>query len=462
MLAKVRSTIRRFNLLNQGDRVIVGVSGGPDSIALLNCLHKLSAEYALQLHVAHLNHMFRGEEARQDADFVAATAAGWGIPTTVQAVDVPALVREKKISAQAAGREVRRTFLEGLLTTLKFNKIALGHQADDQAETLLLHLLRGSGLAGLAGMQPQRGFYIRPLLEVRRREIDKYLREEDLDFREDPSNRKPVYLRNRIRHELLPLLERSYNPRFTEALVRTARIVQDDEHCLQELAEEVFKQISYWKKGEIALTLGGFCQQHPSLQRRVIFLAQARAIGRPGDLTFDQVEMIRHLAVRGGNGRVELGNNIDARTEGRDLIIGARSQPEPNVNPFKVPLPVPGEVSVTVAGCRISARIINREDISSWPPTAGEALLDADQVREPLVVRSRQPGDRFWPLGASGMKKVKDFLIDRKIPLNERQRLPLITGEEAIYWLAGMRIDHRCRITPATARVLWLKMVTVE
>ncbi|HBT47905.1 MAG TPA: tRNA lysidine(34) synthetase TilS [Peptococcaceae bacterium] len=451
LLTKVRHTINRYGLLDRGDKVVVGVSGGPDSLALLYCLLELREEFGISLHVAHLNHLLRGEEAAREAAFVSRLAEDLGLPATVEARDVRAYREERRLSLEEAAREVRYAFLREVAVRVGARKIAVGHQADDQAETVLLNLLRGSGLEGLKAMVPCREGVIRPLLFVGRAEIEAYCREKGLNPCCDRTNWDTVYRRNKVRHELLPLLARRFNPAVVPTLARTAAILAEENELLEDLTRQALARAVRQKDAsllrldrEVLLALA------PALRRRALRAAAAE-VG--GAAEFEHVEALGEI-LRKGAGAVTLPGGVRARVGGKEIIFLRRGAGGEAVPPFSHPLRVPGLTPLPEIERAIRAEVVPPPARPLAPPE--EAWLDWGKIRGPLTARSWRPGDRFRPLGMKGSKKLQDLFVDAGIPVTERRRLPVVVAGENIIWVAGVRIAEDFKITPATREALHL------
>ncbi|OIQ11970.1 tRNA lysidine(34) synthetase TilS [Neomoorella thermoacetica] len=451
MLDRVRQTIQDYHLLVPGDKVVVGVSGGPDSLALLHSLMTLQEEYGYTLQVAHLNHGLR-PEAAADAEYVRDLATGWGLPVTVAQRDVLAYRQEHHLSIEAAAREVRYNFFQEVAAAVGATRIAVGHQAEDQAETVLLNLLRGSGLTGLKAMLPRRGRLIRPLLFVTRAEIEAYCRDNGLHPRRDFTNEDPAYRRNKIRHQLLPLLAREYNPAIVATLGRTALILQEDEALLADLAHRSLEGIIKRREGEtLVLDRQGWQDLAPALQRRVLRLAAA-TLGRR--VSFNQVEKARAVAREGGT--LTWPGRLSIRARGAELHLQLPGRSAGKVS-FSYQLQVPGLTPLPEVGKAIRAEI-------APPPRAfktgreDEAWLDRAKLKQPLLVRNWLPGDCFRPLGMKGTKKLQDYFIDRHLPAARRPLIPLVISEGRIAWVAGLGLAEDFKVTPATRETLHLKL----
>lgn len=486
---RVKETIARYRMLSRGDKVVVGVSGGPDSLALTHLLWRVQKEYGMALHLAHLNHMFRGAESEADSRFVASFAARLGLPCTVEEVDVPAYIAAHGLSAEAGAREVRYAFFERVAAAVGAEKIALGHHADDQVETVLLRILRGTGMRGLGGMAPVRdGRYIRPLIGVRRAEIEAYCREHDLQPRLDSTNLSPAYLRNRIRRELLPFLRARYNPAVDASLLQIAEIVRaEDDYMAGEARKQldrlrrdpdVLRSIRNGQAQGVALVIdiAGLADQPVALQRRIIRQAfdEGRR-GREAGLELVHVEAVRRLALEGRTGEMATlpGGMVAAREYGYLYLGARRGFPEAaergkTLSPEAVggawPIRIPGRTEIPGLGLVVEALVAPAPGDGALPPF-GEGIdrewvaVDRQKVGDQVWVRYRRPGERFWPLGAAGARKLKDFFIDAKVPRQVRDRVPIIAagpGAEQIVWVTGLRIDERVKITVETREVLRL------
>ena len=497
ILKQVRYTIEVHDLLAPGDGIVVGVSGGPDSVCLLHLLLQLRQELDLRLHVAHLHHGARGAEADGDAEFVAALAAEWGLPVTVERQDVPALASKHKLAFEEAARRVRYAFLARVAGEIGVHKIAVGHNGDDQAETVLMHFLRGAGPAGLRGMLPsttitdyrllepfiqspivrlsahdevsnlQSLAIIRPLLEISRAEIEHYCADQGLAPRFDRSNLDTTYFRNRLRHELLPLLE-SYNPNVRARLRRTAEVVAADYELLAQLREQAWAR-AVREEGEETITfdLVGWRGLPVALQRATLRQAAYRLRKSLRDVDFCHVEQARWVGLRGKTGAqatLPMGLafvvDYDTLTVGNVGDIGPLPD-EPllwSEEPLLVQMP--GTARLPQSKWVLRARDLDEWDAAQIAANTDPwtAYFDADVLVGPLVLRSRRRGDRFRPQGmGGGSTKLSAFMINLKIPRAYRDRVPLLVAGEEIVWVCGRRIGEGFAIGPETQRVARLR-----
>lgn len=461
VLDRVRTDISRYQLIQAKQRVVVGVSGGVDSIVLLHILNGLQEELDISLHVAHLNHMFRGEEAKEEADFVNAVCHDWGIPCTIAERDVAAFGSERGLTDEVAARIVRYQFFSEVLEKTESHKIALAHHADDQAETVLLNLLRGAGLKGLAGIAPLReNLYIRPMLHVRRREIEQYCQEYGLSFRIDSSNLKTIYRRNKVRHQLIPLLEKEYSPGLVTILSRMAEQIRSEEDYLEALATKAYTEVVVGSEGRgVKLDRRKLTGQPLVLARRILRLAWQNVRGTKQDLTYEHVESLIRLVMQPGPERIiELPGFIKVRLSYDTLFLMTSGEEQAGFLKSGY-LQVPGRSPIG-EGEYITSQLLDREELTRNPREYPSSLvaLDADKIALPLLFRPRVEGDSFIPFGLGKRVKLKKFLIDRKVPRYLRDEIPLIVEEKSgkIIWVAGIRLADGVGITESTKKVILL------
>jgi tRNA(Ile)-lysidine synthase len=451
---------RRERLFRSGDRVLVAVSGGPDSVALLHLLVRLRPRLGLDLGVAHYDHGLRGEDSRGDAGFVAHLARCLSLPFHLGRGDIKALAHTEKMSLQMAARKLRLQFLRDTCRGQAYTGLALGHTADDQVELFWLRLFRGAGLEGLKGMWPAtpQGL-VRPLLAVGKASLLAWLEQEGLSYRHDASNLSRSYLRNRVRLDLLPHLSQLYNPRLAQTIWRTQALLQEDERLLARETAGAWDRVTRKLAVEcFALDLDRFFRLEPALQRRVLRLGVA-GMGADLTLTAPQVGALMALA-RGdkSGGLISLGENVQVARAGRALHF-MKALPDPPLEPTLLPAG-PGEVECAAGWRWRLARGPHRLD-DPWPPPE-TAWLNPDQVPLPLTARGWQPGDRFWPQGAPGPKKLQDFLVNAKIPRWLRPHLPLVAAADKIVWVAGLRVAEPVKLLPGSRERLEITLIPAK
>ncbi|MEW6570306.1 MAG: tRNA lysidine(34) synthetase TilS [Nitrospirota bacterium] len=449
-------------MLSGGEKIVVGLSGGPDSVCLLYVLTRLKEKYGLHLNALYVDHGLRPAETPTEIKFCKKYCEDLNLPFMARSLDVKNYAKNRGINLQEAARELRyRTFHEAVYE-IEAQKIALGHTADDQAETLLMRLLRGSGVTGLAGIPPVRGDVIRPLLEVEKKEIEKFLDDEGINFIVDTSNLRRDYLRNKIRLSLMPML-REFNPDIVRSLSMTAEIFRDEERYFEIIVTKTLMElISRKTEGRIELFLTPFEIMDKVIIRRVLRRAIAETKGLRG-ISFIHIEDIIEL-IKGGNpgDRLYLPKGIRIIKEYSTLILTS----EPAVKLGSYTLTVPGETVFEEAGTLIKASVVEGGELTgpqnksvSWKDTA---ILDADRLVFPLVIRSRRNGDFFYPAGFGRRKKLQDFFVDEKIPRNERDRIPLLVSGHDIVWVVGHRGDERFKATEETRKALRLEVKKIR
>ena len=440
LLAKVREQ----RLFAPGETVVVAVSGGADSVVLLDLLVRL-AELRLNLVVAHLNHGLRGDASDGDERFVARLAAGYGLPCALRRVEVAADAACDRLSLEEAGRRARYAFFDDTARAHGAASIALAHHRDDQAETVLIRLLRGAGGGGLSAMEScSQGRLKRPLLKVPRREIERYLSSRGLDHRTDESNADTTILRNSIRHELIPLLTR-YNPKVVERLAATAEILACDEELLAELTETAFRRLSACDRLQVVLDAAALALEPRGLRLRLYRRALLERRGDLREIGLAHLEAIdRLVASARPNARLKLPGECSVQRSYGSLFFRAR---EHALDPgFE--LTVPGEGSYPLpAGGHLQVRRVPRPAVLD-PGSRRVALLSPEAAPFPWTLRSFLPGDRFTPLGMQGGQKVKALFINEKIPPGERGRIPLLLSRGRILWVLGVRMAEEARVGP--------------
>jgi len=453
---RVLSTIRKHQMLNRGDKVLVAVSGGPDSVALLYFLNQIRPVYDLTLHVFHLNHMIRGREAAEDAQFVVEFANKLGVPSTTMSFDVPALMKRERLSLEEAAREARYELMDRIASEIKADKAALGHHADDQVETFLMRLIRGSGLKGLGSILPVRDHYIRPFIEVSKEEIAEYIDENGLEYRLDASNEDLSILRNKVRRELVPLIS-SYNPQIRPTLLRTIEVVREDQLHLEELTSGVFDVLAETGEGIVRISIQGLVAQSIALRRRLIRKCIGWVKTDLRGIDFKHIEgILSKIEEVPAQFELELPGDIIVFTEYEYLVFAKRGLFEPApVEPVR--LAVPGVTKIGMLGVEIDARTTDPSNLE-FERNGAVAHLDADKIPGELFVRTRRPGDSFKPFGMTKDKKLQDFFVDEKVPKRERDRVPIIASNGDIIWIGGFRIDERFKVTEDTKRVLVLRL----
>lgn len=474
--AQFAAALAEQRWFERGETVVVAVSGGPDSVVLLHLLHGLrDTDWRLQLHVAHLNHRLRGADADADAAFVEALAKRLGCSCTVEAQDTRALAEQRGESLEQTGRQCRFEFFERVCLTVGSRAVALAHHADDNAETILHRILRGTGLRGLSGISAVRPIrpgsdirIVRPLLPFRRAQIETYLRARGLEARLDKTNHSSEFTRNRIRNVVLPLLREQFNPQVDEALLRLAEQARGANAYLSETSERLFESlIVAHDSAQLTLHADLLARKPRVIRTQVIRQALLRLGMGEQELSYAHLEALAALAAgREGNKTLDLPGGFRASRRYSRLVFEAESAPLPGlaVGPMRVSLN--GTTPLPAFGMEITTEQLDADEATITAHLRRQAgrgqahyeeWLDAGALHPPLVARSRQPGDRFLPLGMTGMKKLSDFFIDEKIEPALRDRAIVLCDQLGPVWLVPFRIDDRVRLHRGTRRILRLK-----
>jgi tRNA(Ile)-lysidine synthase len=461
LLDQVRTTIARHALASASTRVVVALSGGPDSVALTHLLRSLAETGELELvGLAHFNHQLR-EAADGDARFCQDVARDLGLPLMLERADVAGYARRKRHSLEDAAHELRYEFLTRARVHFRADAIALGHTRDDQAETFLLRLIRGAGARGLAGMHPRRDRFIRPLLDCRRGDLCGYLEAARIRFVRDASNDDVEIPRNRVRAELLPLLEARFNPRMIEVLADEAEIAREEWQCLQTSAAALLSAACRREDDALWCDAGMIERAPVAIARLALQQAMAEvAGGKPVGLR--QVTAALEI-VRSEAGVIDApGHRLERH--GSDVVLRGRlgrAAASPVVPAFSYLLPVPGEVKVPEAKCSVSASTaVSAREAIGEPVTDGLThLVPLDRCSGPFAVRNRRTGDWFRPPGLGGRKKLQDFFVDRKVPRARRDAVPLVVDErDRIVWVAGHSADAEFLVQDPAQAVIILRL----
>ena len=474
LLNKFLDRIKKERLFQKGDRLILACSGGPDSVALLDILARIKPLFDLRITVAYFNHGLRPRESAKEKDYIQRLGRGYGVSFASREGKVKAFARENKISIQEAGRYLRYNFLFNLGKRLKVVKIVLGHHRDDSVETVLLGVLKGTGLKGLSGIEKVRernGFLLlRPLLDFSKEEIATYLSERRLSPCLDSSNLKETYLRNRLRLKVIPFLRENINPKVEEAILRLSEIYSRENEYLEGLVSKNIKKVVREKQGRFYIDRNNFLKFHIALARRFLreILDRLGIIGEGSN--FRQIEIMRHFistfrpgqrldlasgyVVRGGRDGISIEKKI-LRVYGRagEKILAAKRAK------LLYRLRIPGETMVKDLDIKIAAQFSKkipslREMKKAFPE---KVFFDRAKIKLPLSLRLRKPGDRFRPLGMKGTTKLKKYFINAKIPQEERGHIPLLVSGGEIIWVTGQAISDRVKVGPETKDILSVK-----
>lgn len=474
IIEKVNATILKHDMLKKGDNVLMGVSGGADSMAMVHVLLMLcSAALDIRMGIAHLDHGLRGTQSQWDARFVDGVAQKFNLPFHLKKADIRKFSIDQKLSLEEAGRALRYEFLFKTAKEHGFDKIALGHNRDDMAETVLMNILRGSGPKGLAGIPPKRGIIIRPLIDIRKSDIEAFLSNENIGFVTDSSNNDLCFLRNQIRIELIPLLAFAYNSEIVETLSRMAEIFREEQSWIDTIINPLLESVRLPEdEPNIALSIPDLKKAPLAAARRIIRKAIFQVKGNLHGVGFRHIDAIfeQVLSTHGKNKILDLPGPIRIKREDhRLLIVRRKNSGRPQNNPvdkmpnfpgFSYQINEPGSVYIReidhwIELQPLSAEQVNRlKSINGIKKTGQEAYMDMSCAGFPITIRSWYPEDRFSPLGLQGSQKVKKFLSNNKVPLPERKNVAVLEYAGRIIWVAGFRIDNCVRVKTDSKNIL--------
>jgi len=455
ILPTVRKTINRYHLLQKGDRVLIAYSGGTDSSCLLTVLLELKKEFSLQLFLAHFNHKLR-LKAEDDEQFVKEIAGRYLLPLFVSSADVRSVAKKRKLNLEETARNLRYEFLKKTASKIDANKIATGHTMTDQAETLLMRIMRGSGLGGLTGIYPAvEGMIIRPLIQLEREEIASFLKERKIPYRVDESNFDRRFLRNRIRTELIPFIKNNFEPRIVAQLGKLASIWQEEEVLLKKITEEKAQTaIIKDKDSQLKLSHKHLICLPLALQRQVVRLFIKKLKGNLRGISFKDIEAVLNL--KEGK-ECHLKKNLTLRREGRIIYLKPKKLPKVE---YQYRWPGHKKIEIKEIGLGFEGKKLAVQEVSSFNFNDKQnAYLDRSKLKFPLLIRSRKPGDCYQPLGAPGRKKLKEIMRAKGVPLSERDKHPVLISEGEIVWVYGLPVSEKYKITPQASRIFLIKKI---
>lgn len=451
MLVKVLKNILEYNLIEENDNIVLGVSGGPDSMALLYAFLEIRREIPFNIFVAHVNHGVRGKDALRDELFVERKSKELGLKYYSKRVDMEKYARENSMTDEEAGRELRYGFFREILKELGGGKIAVAHNKNDQAETLLLRIMRGTGLDGLTGMSfSNQVDIIRPLLNISREEIEDYISINKIETVLDLTNLQSIYGRNKVRLEMIPFIEDNFNPNIIETLWRTSQLIGQESSFLNEETEKRYNLIVK-KQGinSIIFNSALFDAEHIAMQNRIIRMAIAKLVGSLYGYGEEHINLTRELFAQNMTGKkIDIPGGLISRVNYDEYIIEISKE---EYIEFDYILDM-GENIFEDIGIQIDLSLKNKDEINEKDKT--KRYFDFDKVNGKLRIRNRINGDKFVPLGMKGSKKIKDYFIDKKIPRNLRDKIPLLVDDDDIISILGYAIGHKYKICKETKRVL--------
>ncbi|MFQ5675846.1 MAG: tRNA lysidine(34) synthetase TilS [bacterium] len=456
LVEKVTTFIKKKGLVGRGDKILLAVSGGLDSVAMLDIFFTIRKDFGLELAIAHIHHGIRDHEADEDYEFVKGLCDDYGLRFFGEHVNAKQYADSQKLSLEESARVLRYEVFDKLLACTGSEKVATAHTANDQAETVLDHLLRGSGVLGMRGIQARRDCYVRPLLSVTRGELESYARQKSLRYRQDRTNEDVYFRRNRIRKELIPYLMQYFNPNLVNTLNRTAEIFSESESFLQTAADKAFKSlVSLHKKNEITLEIEPFLKYF-NVVRKYVLIAACQKLGIDRNaLNFDILDrMIGMIEKRHPGKRVRINDGFHLFVD-HDAIVIKKN----DINrPERVEFDLVNTDHLRFGDYEFSWSIREKADAASFKKNRATETLDFEKTGNRLFLRTVKPGDRFIPLNFKGHKKVYDYFSDRKIPHRQRDETPILESSKGIVWVCGHCIDDRFKVRRATRKVLVVKM----
>lgn len=450
LLERVKEYIKEYGLIEQGERILIAFSGGLDSLSLLLLLHDLRHEYNLELGACHVNHMLREKAADEDEAFCREICRKTDIPFYSRRTDVGTYAREKGMSLEAAGREVRYAFFKETMVNHKYHKCATAHHLNDQVETILLNLMRGCGLNGLTGMAPERGEYIKPLLFLKKEELAEYVSISGLEPREDESNRENIYQRNKVRNELIPYITENFNSHFPETLSRMSLILSSDEDYIESKVLEAEKEYLIYGDHERATMKKEAFHLHKAVLSRLLLKAIARVKGDRLDIEEVHIRDIRALQEKETGKIIDIKDSLVARNDYGNLIIERKKTGTERIESMlHEELSLPG--TYRIEGKTITFRYIGREEMKKDKQLR---FFNGDLLEEKIIVRHRQEGDRMRPFGMNGYRKLKNILIDKKISREDRETLLVFQNRNEVFYIGSMIISDDYKVKDSTQKIL--------
>ncbi len=459
---KIMDIILANRLIEYGEGVVAGISGGPDSVCLIHVLSSLRPELGMKLYAVHINHMLRGEEADADEEYTARLCSELGIPLHVMRTDVAAAAAKMGISVEEAGREIRYREFGSYAGTVGASKIAVAHNRNDQAETVMLNIIRGTGTRGLCGMEYIRGNIIRPLLSTDRDEIERYCREAGLSPRTDSTNLTGEYTRNKVRLGLFPYINENFGANIVNSLCRLAENAAADRCFMERCAAEAYERVLREKgDGQVSMDIGRLRELDTAILMRVLRLAVIHASGNAKGVGGVHYQALTELVMKGATGmKAELPRGIRASVSYGILKVScgeSAAGKERHPGEFSREVSIPGTTEVPEAGAELSASVHPALSIDKYKSLGYNPYVqyfDYDLLKKGIHIRNRRAGDIFRPFGSGGTKKLKEFFIDSKIPREARGRIPLICRGNEIVWVIGYKISDKFKVTENTKKVL--------
>lgn len=440
---KFIQSIKKNKMIEKGDAIVVAVSGGPDSIAMMHLLLSIKEKFHLKLYGVHLDHVTRDGQSTLDAEFVREFFDDYSIKGYFFKKDIQKYAKELNVSFEEAGRLERYRLFNQVMKETNANKIALGQNLNDQGETLLFRLFRGTGLDGLTGIDYIReGYIIRPILDLTREEIERYCKEQKLTTRQDHTNFERIYSRNQIRLDIIPYIKEHFNNKIEETLWRTSKLLSEDQKLIDQVVNKYMNNHVSFESGKYVITIAAFNNEVKALKSRVIREIFYRLKGDLEGVSYKNIESILNLIEKAQTGKEKEFYNIKCVINYKQVEFYKEDSVNTNETKGKLVL-----------------EVVNNSKRIKFTANPLEIYIDYDKIQGEIFIRHRKPGDRFIPLGMKGSKKIKDYFIDEKIALDKRDQIPLVCDNENIIWVVGYRMNETYKITNKTQKVLHIKYV---
>ena len=461
LIDRTLKTIRENNMFDKGDKVIVAVSGGPDSISLLHVLYKLREKLDISLYVAHINHGLRGTESDKDEEYVKKFCEILNIEFESKKVDINEISRLRNISSESAGREVRYEFFKELMKKFSAQKVAIAHNANDQAETILMRIMRGTGMDGLIGIRPVRdNIFVRPLINTTREEIEEYCSKNNLNPRIDKTNLEAIYSRNKVRLQLIPYIQENFNKDIIQVLNRLSYTIKVDNDYLEVAAKEKFKKYCDINREKVIISKEAFLE-HESIITRILRLAINNLLGSL--YNFEKIHIYDIIRIqRCSTGKeLNLPSDVNVINNYGDIVIyrNKKQNVKPKIAEYIL---LDGINVIEDVNIKVGIKLISAEERLDFKHNKWIKYFDYDKIKGDMTLRFRRDGDRFTPLGMNGSKKLKDLFIDLKVPKEERDEIPLVCFGGNIAWIIGYRVSEIFKIDQNTKNVLEVKIEREE
>lgn len=450
---KVIDAINKYKMIETGDKIVVGISGGPDSVCLLHILDRLKKDFDLTIYAVHLNHQIRGVEAQKDAYFVAQLCEKLGITYFIKSIDVVQYCKDNGFSIEEGARKLRYEIFDEIKTKTKSNKVAVGHNLNDQAETVLMRMMRGTGLQGLKGIEHIRqDVIIRPILDLSRKEIEDYCEENNLNPRIDQSNLEEIYTRNKIRLKLIPYMKDNFNDNIVESIVRMSSNIKNDSDYIEENTIEAFNKVAQNNENSVSINVDEYEKLHIAIKSRIIRKAIENLCGSTKNIEQKHIEDVFELESDDKiDKQINLPNGIFVYRKLKKLIITTEEIVIQDVK-FCYNIPSEGFVKIKEIGMLMEIQKMSITNHKNSKTNKEAKIFDLDKIKGGMQVRNREEGDKIKL--SMGSKKLKQLFVDEKIPREDRSKIPVIVDEEGILLVGDLRISEEYKVDSMTKEVL--------